>query len=114
MREPVKLVVYVPETHGDEVRKALGEAGAGTVGDYKFNSFTTKGIGRFTPLDTANPTIGEIGKYEEVPEERIETLCYKDELDKVINVANKVHPYEEVAYDVYPLVLNPHKTTYKK
>jgi hypothetical protein len=109
----VKLVVYVPETHGDIVRKALGEAGAGLVGDYKWCSFATKGIGRYIPLDTAHPTIGQIGKLEEVVEEKIETVCYKKDLQKIIKAVNAVHPYEEVAYDVYPLVLNPHKTTYK-
>ena len=111
--ETVKLVVYVPETHADIVRKAMGDAGAGIVGDYKFCSFSVKGIGRFIPLSTAHPTIGSIGKLEEVTEERIETVCYKDDLDKIIAAIKKVHPYEEVALDVYPLVLNPHEITYK-
>ena len=112
--ETVKLVVYVPETHADIVRKAMGEAGAGIVGDYKFCSFSIKGIQRFIPLDTAHPAIGSIGTLEEVVEERIETVCYKEDLDKIIAAVKKVHPYEEVAIDVYPLVLNPHETTYKK
>jgi hypothetical protein len=113
MRETVKLAVFVPETHADIVREALGKANAGTIGDYTYCSFSTKGIFRFIPLDTAHPAIGEIGKLEMVKEERIETVCYKDELDTIIKAVNQVHPYEEVAYDVYPLVLNPHKTTYK-
>ena len=109
----VKLVVYVPETHPDVIRKTLGEAGAGKVGDYEFCSFSVKGIQRFVPLATAHPSIGKIGKLEEVIEERIETVCYKKDLDKIIKAIKQVHPYEEVALDVYPLVLNPHKTTYK-
>lgn len=113
-REPVKFVVYVPETHADIVRDALGKAGAGVIGDYKFCSFSVKGIGRFIPQESANPTIGEIGKLEEVAEECISTVCYKDELEKIIDAVNATHPYEEVAYDVYPLVLNPHQTTYKR
>ncbi len=111
--ETVKLVIFVPETHADQVREALGEAGAGLVGDYKYSSFSVKGIQRFIPLPSAHPTIGEIGKLTEVVEERIETVCYKKDLDKVITAVKKVHPYEEVALDVYPLVLNPHETTYK-
>jgi hypothetical protein len=111
--ETVKLVVFVPETHAEIVRKALGEAGAGLVGDYKHCSFSTKGVGRFIPLETAHPTIGEIGKLEEVVEEKIETVCYKKDLDRIIKAVKAVHPYEEVAIDVYPLVLNPHETTYK-
>lgn len=109
--ETVKLVVYVPETHADIVRKALGEAEAGLVGDYKHCTFSVKGVGRYIPLETAHPFIGTAGKLEEVVEERIETVCYKKDLDKIIKAVKKVHPYEEVAFDVYPLVLNPHKTT---
>lgn len=111
--ETVKLVVFVPETHADIVREAMGKAGAGIVGDYTYNSFSVKGTGRFIPLPTAHPTIGKIGKLEEVVEERIETVCYRKDLKKIIEAINKVHPYEEVAYDVYPLFLNPHETTYK-
>ncbi len=114
MLETVKIVVYVPETHANIVREAMGKAGAGLVGDYKYCSFSVKGIGRFIPLETAHPSIGEIGKLEEVAEEIIETVCYKKDLDKIIKAIKKVHPYEEVALDVYPLVLNPHETTYKK
>ena len=110
----VKLVVFVPETHADIVRNAMGEAGAGTVGDYEYCSFSVKGINRFIPLKTAQPAIGRIGKLEEVVEEKIETVCYKKDLDKIIKAIKKVHPYEEIAIDVYPLVLNPHETTYKK
>ncbi len=110
----VKIVVFVPEAHADVVRKAMGDTGAGLIGDYSHCSFSVKGVGRYIPLPSAHPTIGKIGKYEEVVEERIETVCYKKDLKKIIKAVNKVHPYEEVAFDVYPLVLNPHKTTYKK
>ena len=111
--ETVKFVVFVPETHADIVRKAMGDAGAGLVGDYKYCSFSVKGIERYIPLDTAHPFIGIPGKLEEVIEERIETVCYKKDLDKIIRAVKKVHPYEEIAFDIYPLVLDPHKTTYK-
>ena len=112
--ETVKIVVYVPESRAEAVRTAMGEAGAGTVGDYKFCSFSVTGIQRFIPLETAHPTVGSIGKLTQVIEERIETVCYKKDLDKIIKAVKKVHPYEEVAIDVFPLVLNPHETTYKK
>src|SRR3989338_343556 len=107
IHEVVKLVVFVPETHADIVRKVMGEAGAGTVGDYEYCSFSVKGINRFIPLKTAHPVIGKIGELEEVVEEKIETVCYKKDLDRIIKAIKKVHPYEEVAIDVYPLVLNP-------
>ncbi len=109
--EVVKIVVFVPEGFADKVREAMGKAGAGKVGDYKYSSFSVKGTGRFIPLPGAHPTIGKIGKLEEVKEERIETVCYRKDLDKIIEAIKRVHPYEEVAIDVYPLVLNPQTTT---
>lgn len=111
--EMVKIVIYVPQTHADVVRNALGENNAGLIGNYKYTSFSVKGIGRFIPLESAHPTIGEVGKMEEVLEERIETACYKKDLDKIIKAVKNVHPYEEIAIDVYPLVINPHDITFK-
>ena len=99
----VKIVVFVPETHTDMVREAMGKAGAGVIGNYSFCTFSTKGIGRFKPEQGANPHIGKIGKLEEVVEERIETVCPREKLDAVIKAIKEVHPYDEVALDVYPL-----------
>jgi hypothetical protein len=104
MDEIVKLVIFVPLTHADIVRKAMGDAGAGTLGNYKHCTFSTKGVGRYIPIKGAHPFIGEVGKLEEVEEERIETVCYKKDLKKIIAVIEKVHPYEEVSLDIYPLV----------
>jgi hypothetical protein len=99
----VKIVVFVPETHTDLVRKAMGDAGAGIIGNYSHCTFSSKGIGRFKPESGANPHIGEVGKYEEVIEERIETVCQREKLEEVIKAIKEVHPYDEVALDVYPL-----------
>lgn len=99
----VKLVVFVPENHTEKVRQAMGEAGAGVIGNYNFCSFSSKGIGRFLPAEGANPAIGEVGKFEEVIEERIEVFVLRENLPKVIEAMKKVHPYEEVAFDVYAL-----------
>lgn len=111
--EVVKLVVFVPETHADTIREVLGKAGAGKVGDYSHCTFSVKGTGRFLPLEGAHPTIGKVGELTEVAEERIETVCYHKDLDTIIAEVKKAHPYEEVALDVYPLILDSHKTTYK-
>jgi hypothetical protein len=99
----VKIVVFVPETHTDVVRDAMGKSGAGKIGNYSFCSFSTKGVGRFKPEDGANPHIGEVGKYEEVIEERIEATCSREKLLDIISAIKEVHPYDEVALDVYPL-----------
>jgi len=99
----VKIVVFVPETHTDIVRGAMGKAGAGKIGNYSHCSFSSKGTGRFRPEDGATPHIGEVGKFEEVIEERIETVCSTEKLQEVIKAIKSVHPYDEVAMDVYPL-----------
>lgn len=99
----VKIVVYVPVAYADAVREAMGKAGAGKIGNYSFSSFSAKGVGRFKPEKGAHPTIGKVGEITEVQEERIETICEKSKLKKVISAIKKVHPYEEVALDIYPL-----------
>lgn len=99
----VKIIVFVPETHTDIVREAMGKAGAGIIGNYSYCTFSLKGIGRYKPEAGANPHIGEVGKFEEVIEERIETVCPREKLREVIKAIKDVHPYEEVALDIYPL-----------
>lgn len=99
----VKIVVFVPESHADAVREAMGKAGAGEIGNYTYCSFSSKGIGRFKPEKGAHPSIGEVGKLESVAEERIESVCERKNLADMIKEIKKAHPYEEVALDIYPL-----------
>ena len=94
----------MPESHADVVRDAMGKAGAGRIGNYTFCSFSSKGVGRFLPGENAHPAIGEVGKLESVEEERIEVVCEKDLASLVVDAIKAVHPYEEVAFDVYPLL----------
>ncbi len=100
----VKIVVFVPLTHCDKVRKAIGDADGGIIGNYSHCSFSSKGIGRFRPNEKANPHIGKVNKLEEVEEEKIEFICPRKTAGKVINAIKKVHPYEEIALDIYHLV----------
>lgn len=99
----VKIVVTVPESHADAVREAMGKAGAGKIGDYTYCSFSSKGVGRFKPEEGAHPNIGEVGKFESVQEEKIETICDREKLSDMIKAIKEVHPYEEVSLDVWPL-----------
>lgn len=96
-----KIVVYVPETHADQLRETMAEAGAGKVGTYSHCTFTLKGTGRFKPEEGSHPTIGEVGKLETVIEDRIETVCSEEKLKRVLAAITSVHPYEEPATDVY-------------
>lgn len=103
----VKIVITVPETHADIVRQAIGDAGGGQVGNYSHCSFSSKGIGRFLPNVGANPHLGTVGVPEQVSEERIEVTCGRDHLAAVVKAIKSVHPYEEIALDIYPLETLP-------
>jgi dinuclear metal center YbgI/SA1388 family protein len=92
------LVAFVPVTDAEQVRAALAEAGAGRIGDYEAASFSTPGEGRFRPLDGAVPAIGEVGRHEIVPEERIEVVLPRHLRDEVVAALLEAHPYEEAAY----------------
>lgn len=103
-REPLfKLVVYVPETHIESIRKVLGDSGAGFIGAYSHCTFTALGEGTFLPRAGTHPYIGQAGKLERVPEGRLETIVPEHRLEDVVRKMIDAHPYEEVAYDVYPL-----------
>lgn len=104
MSKRVKIVVTVPLADADRVRKALGEAGAGRQGEYSYCSYSVFGNGRFLPGKEARPHIGEVGRFEKVTEERIEVSCVRSLAAAAIAAMKAVHPYEEVAYDVYELL----------
>ena len=100
----VKIVVFVPLTHCEVVRKAIGDANGGIIENYSYCSFSSRGIGRFKPNEKANPHIGKKGQLEAVEEERIEVICPKNKAKMIIKEIKKVHPYEEVALDIYPVL----------
>ncbi|MGP7819064.1 Nif3-like dinuclear metal center hexameric protein [Niallia sp. 01092] len=100
-----KLVVYVPGESADEVKAALGNAGAGAIGNYTHCLFATEGKGQFKPGEETNPYIGEANQLEVVDEIKIETVFPASLEKKIIKAMLKAHPYEEVAYDIYELQL---------
>mgnify|MGYP001585405294 FL=1 len=97
----ITIIVFVPQTHADAVREAMGNSGAGKFGNYSHCSFSSKGTGRFLPGEGAHPAIGKVGKLEEVAEERIEMICPRAKAPAVIAAMKAAHPYEEVAYFVH-------------
>ena len=99
-----KIVVFVPLEHTEKVRNAMFYAGAGRLGEYSSCSFNTPGQGTFKAGNAANPYVGAIGEMHTENELKIEALCEKQDLNRIIHAMIQSHPYEEVAYDVYPLV----------
>ncbi|MGD8701881.1 MAG: Nif3-like dinuclear metal center hexameric protein [Desulfosarcina sp.] len=103
-----KLVVFVPATHVRAVLKSLFAEEAGRVGNYTCCSFRCEGVGTFLPGVGSEPTVGKVGTLTEVRENRIEVLT--DNADLLIDAIRKVHPYETMACDVYPLNARDRRT----
>jgi dinuclear metal center YbgI/SA1388 family protein len=102
--EPLdKLVVFVPRDAAAPVRAAVAAAGAGQMGNYDHCTWTTTGVGRFRPLEGADPAVGIVGNLEMVEEERIETVMPRRLRAAVIAAMRSAHPYEQPAYDVIEL-----------
>lgn len=98
-----KLVVFVPTEHAESVQQAMFSAGAGHIGEYSHCSYRIEGRGTFLPGEHTDPFSGQKGELSIVNETRIETIVPASLKNKVIQAMIKSHPYEEVAYDVYPL-----------
>ena len=100
----LKICVTVPSENVAKVRNAMCEAGAGIIGNYDFCSNSCKVTGTFRPNEKANPYIGSKNELEFVKEEKLEVVCDIDKAKNVISVLRKVHPYEEPAIDIIPLL----------
>jgi dinuclear metal center YbgI/SA1388 family protein len=103
-----KLCFFVPNNYAEKVRNALFSIGAGAIGQYDACSFSTPGEGTFRPLEGANPFVGEIGNIHHEQEIKIELLVSQHQLHLAVQTLKAHHPYEEVAYDIIPL-LNKHQ-----
>lgn len=103
----VKLVWFAPESALDVTRDAVFRAGAGKIGEYERCSWYATGTGTFLGGEGTEPAIGERGEEERVAELRVETVVPADRLSEVIAALRASHPYEEPAYDIYPLLDAP-------
>ena len=101
--EQVKVVTYVPPAAADIVVAAMARAGAGIIGRYTGCSFQTPGVGTFRPEPGTNPTVGTVGEQTAVDETRIEMVAPASAADDVVAALVAVHPYEEPAFDVFPV-----------
>jgi len=98
-----KIVVFVPKENAAQVQDAMWQAGAGNIGNYDECSFSGDGTGTFRGNENTNPAIGKPLVREFVNEIRLEMICEKWKISDVIQAMTAAHPYEEVAYDRYPL-----------
>ncbi len=100
----VKIFVTVPPSNTDDIRDAVCNLGAGIIGEYKYCTACTKVIGTFIPSDNSKPYIGKNSELEVVEENKLEFVCDIKIAKKVVNEIRRVHPYEEPAIDIVPLI----------
>jgi dinuclear metal center YbgI/SA1388 family protein len=98
-----KLVVFVPVLAEEKLRESLFQAGAGAIGQYRECSFSTPGMGTFQAGEGTNPFVGQTGRRHLEPEVRLEVLVPKTLESRVLHAMKVNHPYEEVAYELYPI-----------
>jgi dinuclear metal center YbgI/SA1388 family protein len=102
--ENVKLVFFVPEEFEEKMLNVLFKINAGIIENYSCCSFRNKGIGTFKPNENAKPFLGESGKISHEKEIRIEAVLKKKDIKKTISALKSAHPYETMAYDIYPII----------
>jgi dinuclear metal center YbgI/SA1388 family protein len=108
--ERVKMVVFVPPSDLEKVGRALFDAGAGVIGEYRECSFRVAGRGTFFGSEASHPTVGQAGRREEVDEWRLEVVCPSSAAARIVAAMRAAHSYEEPAYDIYPLASEPGPT----
>lgn len=102
-----KVVTFVPADQVERVAQAMFAAGAGRIGDYEQCSYRLAGEGTFFGTESTNPRVGRKGRLEKVAEVRLEMVANREGLPEVVSALRRHHPYEEPAFDVYPLVNEP-------
>src|SRR4030095_325208 len=108
-----KIVVFVPLKNVKRLTFRMARAGAGVIGNYRVCSFRVKGTGTFKGGKGSNPRIGQKGRFETAEEIRLEMICGKEDLDRVIDTVYKHHPYDEPACDIYEIMVRQMKPSGK-
>lgn len=99
-----QLVFYVPESHLNAVKEAIFAVGVGRIGDYDHCCWQTRGEGQYRPLAGSNAYQGKVDKLEQVREYKVECVLEDSLIEQAITTLKSAHPYEEVAYSLWPLV----------
>ncbi|MGD9334663.1 MAG: Nif3-like dinuclear metal center hexameric protein [Desulfobacterales bacterium] len=107
--ENYKLVLYAPVAYEQQTLDAIFETKAGEIGSYTCCTFRNKGTGTYRPESSSKPFVGKVGEITHAGEIRVETVVRKSDLNSVIEHVRKNHPYETMAYDIYPLIKNDNR-----
>ena len=102
----VKVVTFAPAQDIEQIAAALAGAGAGHIGNYRGCSYRSEGVGAFEAHTGAAPVVGEAGEENRVPEVRLEMIAPATARDRLVAALARAHPYEEPAFDIYPVSAN--------
>jgi len=100
----VKLEIFIPTAYVDALRDALGQAGAGRIGNYDHCCAVMPVTGYWRPLPGAQPHQGQIGQPEQGDECKVEVRCPRTAVSRALQAIRRVHPYEEPVINIIPLV----------
>jgi dinuclear metal center YbgI/SA1388 family protein len=103
IEDKVKVVLFIPAGYEEKIMAGLDRLKAGQIGAYRLCTFKTRGEGTFIPETGSNPYQGEIGRPQRASEWRLEVLVNRAEVTELIKTIRLIHPYEEMAYDIYPI-----------
>jgi hypothetical protein len=98
-----KLNFYVPGAEKKKVKEALFAIGVGVFANYEHCAWETLGVGQFKPMSGANPHVGKVNQLERVDEYKVEMICSDELIKRAVEILKDVHPYEEVAYEVFKM-----------
>lgn len=98
-----KLCFYVPDTHLEEVKRAVFASGAGRLGRYDSCCWQSQGEGQFRPLEGSQPYLGQAGQIERVSEWKVELVVADESIHDAVKALKQAHPYETPAFDVWRL-----------
>lgn len=98
-----KIIFYAPDTHVEQIKNAMFDAGAGKIGEYTCCAWQVLGEGQFMPLEKSNPYIGKKNVIEKVSEFKVEMVCTAALIVEAIQALKTAHPYEQPAYFVFTM-----------
>ena len=99
-----KLNYYVPADAKEKTKQALFDIGVGAFNNYKCCAWETLGQGQFKPVNNAHPAIGQHNELEILQEYKVEMICKKELIEEAVKTLKQIHPYEEVAYEVFEML----------
>lgn len=100
-----KISLTIPADRADELMDAVNGAMQQIYPGYDRVFSLTGTVGTWRSLEGSDPFIGKAGEISVEEEVRIDFAVKAEDLKEVILAVRRVHPYEEPAIDIMPMIL---------